>query len=255
MFVPSYYISKSGVPILSKESIDYIAERFLEDFCPEALKEPREIDIESFAFNYLKLEQDFQYLSHCGIYLGMMVFKDTDKLAVYNPDKNRAEYIEAREGTIIIDNSLLEESQECRYRFTVGHEAGHWIFHRLFFQRDMKQASSFLRPAQAVVQCRAASLEGKMKHFDQWNDSDRMEWQANYMSSALFMPKSIVVDSYNRCYFREDMERENDCDAPYYREMYTNSMAGFFNVSRQAAEIRLKSLGLMKGYPISQPKF
>jgi Zn-dependent peptidase ImmA (M78 family) len=142
MFDPSYYISKSGVPILNKDYIDYIAERFLEDFCSEALRKPQAIDIDSFAMNYLKLKQDFQYLSHCGLYLGMMVFNDTKKVAVYNPDKNRAEYIEAREGTFIIDNSLLEKNQECRYRFTVGHEASHWIFHRLFFQRNTNLISS-----------------------------------------------------------------------------------------------------------------
>ena len=38
-----------------------------------------------------------------GVYLGMTVFNDTDKVPVYDPIQNRAEYISARANTIIID--------------------------------------------------------------------------------------------------------------------------------------------------------
>ena len=47
---------------------------------PEALKSPQEIDIDLLAQDYLGMDQDFQYLSHCGVYLGMTVFNDTDKV-------------------------------------------------------------------------------------------------------------------------------------------------------------------------------
>lgn len=88
----------------------------------EALRTPQEIDIDLFVQDYLGMEQDFQYLSHCGLYLGMTVFNETDKIPVYNPAKYCAEYISAKANTVIIDNSLLEENQEHRYRFTMGHE-------------------------------------------------------------------------------------------------------------------------------------
>lgn len=54
-----------------------------------ALSEPQEIDIDDFAFNYLGLSQDFQYLSHNGMYLGMMVFKDTKRFPYTCPIKTR----------------------------------------------------------------------------------------------------------------------------------------------------------------------
>lgn len=88
----------------------------------EALRTPQEIDIDLFVQDYLGMEQDFQYLSHCGLYLGMTVFNETDKIPVYNPAKYCAEYISTKAKTVIIDNSLLEENQEHRYRFTMGHE-------------------------------------------------------------------------------------------------------------------------------------
>ena len=36
--------------------------------------------------------------------------KIIDKIVVYDPEKNRVQYIDAKEGTIIIDNSLFPKS-------------------------------------------------------------------------------------------------------------------------------------------------
>jgi len=119
---------KDGTPILSARDIDVDAERLIFDFDETLLQEPFEIPIETFVECYQELTIDYHFLSHCGVYLGMMIFNDTDKLAIYNPIKKEAEYIHANAGTIILDNSLLEPGQEHRYRFTVAHEGpGHGI--------------------------------------------------------------------------------------------------------------------------------
>lgn len=110
--------------------------RFL---CRNHWKSPQEIDIDLLAQDYLGMEQDFQYLSHCGVYLGMTVFNDTDKVPVYDPSTNRAEYISAKAHTVIIDRTLLENNQEHRYRFTMGHEAGHEFLHKEYFAYDPDQ--------------------------------------------------------------------------------------------------------------------
>jgi len=109
MYRPDIKRKKSGAPILSRKEIDIIGENLVDEFMPEALKTPQEIDIDLFVQDYLGMEQDFQYLSHCGIYLGMTVFNDTDKIPVYNPVDHCAEYISARAHTVIIDNTLLEK--------------------------------------------------------------------------------------------------------------------------------------------------
>ena len=67
------------------------------------------------------------------------MFNDTDKVPVYDPIQNRAEYISARANTIIIDRTLLEENQEHRYRFTMGHEASHAFLHTPYFTYDPNQ--------------------------------------------------------------------------------------------------------------------
>ena len=79
MYRPVITRKRSGVPVLSRKEIDGIGENLVGDFMPDALITPQEIDIDSFAQNYLGMDQDFQYLSHCGVYLGMTVFNDTQK--------------------------------------------------------------------------------------------------------------------------------------------------------------------------------
>ena len=92
--------------MLSRKEIDVIGQNIVGDFMPEALKSPQEIDIDLLAQDYLGMDQDFQYLSHCGVYLGMTVFNDTDKVPVYDPQNNCAEYISAKAHTVIIDKTL-----------------------------------------------------------------------------------------------------------------------------------------------------
>ena len=92
--------------MLSRKEIDVIGQNIVGDFMPEALKSPQEIDIDLLAQDYLGMDQDFQYLSHCGVYLGMTVFNDTDKVPVYDPQNNCADYISAKAHTVIIDKTI-----------------------------------------------------------------------------------------------------------------------------------------------------
>lgn len=225
------------MPILSKPEIDAIAENFISDFNPEAMEKPMEIDIDSFALNYLSLKQDFQYLSHNGIYLGMTVFNDTNKVPVYVPETNTAEYVSAKARTVI-DNNLLEEDQEYRYRYTMDHEGGHDILHRPYFSYDPNQISFFdADVAEPLIQCRAIPLNGKVKPVSQWNDKDSMEWQANYLSSALLMPKAMVFKLINSLSYQQDILRSYT---------YVHGVSNTFNVSWQAAVNRLRCLGIIK---------
>ena len=103
MYRPEIKRKRSGAPVLSRKEIDVIGQNIVGDFMPEALKSPQEIDIDLLAQDYLGMDQDFQYLSHCGVYLGMTVFNDTDKVPVYDPQNNCADYISAKAHTVIID--------------------------------------------------------------------------------------------------------------------------------------------------------
>lgn len=235
---------RSGVPVLSRKDLDSIAERIMADYNPDALRNPQPIDVDDFAQNYLKMEQDFQYLSHCGVYLGMTVFNDTNKVIVFNPEKNEAEYISARAGTIIIDNSLLEKNQEHRYRFTMGHEAaGHGVLHTAYFAYDPHQCSLYETANEPLIQCRTDMTKiGGCRNGAPWGDKEWMEWQANVMSSCFMMPrpavKAVVADSHKR----HSSLSENKI-ALAYTDIHAVSET--FNMSIEAALYRLKDLQLI----------
>lgn len=227
--------------MLSRKEIDIIGERIIGDFMPEALKSPQEIDIDLLAQDYLGMEQDFQYLSHCGVYLGMTVFNDTDKVPVYDPMNNCADYISAKAHTIIIDKSLLEENQEHRYRFTMGHETGHEFLHKEYFAYDPAQMTLFDYMGQTpppMVQCRVDTKKLDAKTSKTWGDREWMEWQANAMSSAILMPASMVkmvADNY----------KQPDLPKGIYYYALAEQVASVFNVSFEAAGYRLKQLGFI----------
>ncbi len=236
MYRPVITRKKSGAPVLSRKEIDVIGENLVGDFMPDALKAPQEIDIDSFAQNYLGMDQDFQYLSHCGVYLGMTVFNDTDKVPVYDPHHGRAEYISAKAHTVIIDKTLLAENQEHRYRFTMGHEAGHEYLHREYFSYDPNQLTifDFMEGPPPLVQCRIDTKKMEAKSPDIWTDREWMEWQANALSSAILMPVSMV---------KQVVENVKNTKPVFRNYAAAAKVSNVFNVSFEAASYRLKQLG------------
>ncbi|MCD7724952.1 MAG: ImmA/IrrE family metallo-endopeptidase [Clostridiales bacterium] len=230
--------TRVGVPILKKDEINDIGDMVVRDFCPEVLKEPQAVDIDLLVQDYLKMEQDFQYLSHCGVYLGMTVFNDTNKVPVYNPVTDEAEYISAKAHTVIIDNSLLESNQEHRYRFTMGHEAGHEVFHIPYFHIDPNQMTiwDFIEEdSPAMVQCRVDGKKSPGKNPKLWSDAERMEWQANAFSAAVLMPKT-AVDILMRRVIGSNKK------SPYLFYVEMAEVSEVFNVSQEAAYYRLQDL-------------
>jgi len=238
----------SGVPIVSKKDLDHLGEEIIGDFCAEAVIEPMAIDIERFIQSYLGLEQDFQHLSSNGVYLGMTVFNDTNKVPVYDPETGRAEYISAKAGTVLIDHRLLEENQGNRYRFTLAHESSHTILHASSFTYNPDQTCLFEVEDIPMIRCRMAELAyGPRKPVSQWTAKDRVEWQANRLSSAILMPKKMVdklVSDRNR-----EPPHSEEGTSPartLCQSLETVSLVSeTFKVSKEAAIYRLQDLNLI----------
>ena len=237
MYTPSFKVKSNGVPILSKQEIDGIGEQYVKAFCPEVLSHPAPVDIESFVENYLGITPDYQYLSNNGIYLGMTVFNDTNMVPIFDPGTGRAEYISAKARTIIIDNRLLEENRQHRYRFTLGHEAGHDIFHSGFFGYNPDQLPLFDMGTAPMIQCRTDCGNSSKKMPKFWDDHDWMEWHANRLSSAVLMPRLAV----ERLVEGVRSERRDSIR----RATMVFAVAETFDVSFEAAMYRLKDLGFI----------
>lgn len=232
-----YKKDRSNVPILSKCEIDTIAEKYVMDFMPEIIEQPQEFNVEGFIECYLNLNIDYQYLSNDGRYLGMTVFNDTDSVIIYRPEDNCADYLHADSGTIIIDNSLLNKKQEHRYRFTLGHESGHWIFHREHYGYNRNQIVLF-ETNDAFIQCRETNKNYLNCIKKNWDDSRWMEWQADKFSAGVLMPMTSVQNLLKL--------NEHNVVYPTDEDYAVRLLSEVFNVSKQASYFRLCDLGYIQ---------
>lgn len=93
----------------------------------------------------------------------------------------------------------------ARDRFTIAHEIGHYILHYLYPRTQGKTIDKMY-----------ATRYG----------SEREEWEANWFAASFLMPRDAFIEQMKAC------GQDLDC------------VAGHFGVSRKAAEVRVKSLGL-----------
>jgi Zn-dependent peptidase ImmA (M78 family) len=82
-------------------------------------------------------------------------------------------------------------------------------------------------------------------------DEDWMEWQANFMSACLLMPKkTFVMAAYKIFKGAGIKEKYIEIGKNRYLDKFSNyipvEMSNIFNVSIQAASIRLRELKLIR---------
>jgi Zn-dependent peptidase ImmA (M78 family) len=237
------------VPYITDETIERDAEALLGQFAHARGVEIRPpIPIEDIVEKHLKLHVEFDDLHrlleipHGG--LGT------------EPDIFGAIWLET--GEIIIDESLDPEVRpaiEGRYRFTLGHEGGHWRLHRPLVANGC-QGSLFGDTQQPTVVCRSSQSK------------ERVEVQADLFASCLLMPRKLVSQAW-RDQFGNDHSRmlrqkdrivvPSDVDedtAAVVRsfnqirddevlEHFARPFAVAFMVSPIAMRIRLERLGLL----------
>ena len=229
--------TKNSVPVLSRNEIDRLGEEIIQMVCPKLLTQPAAFDIEHFTEIEMNLAIDYVFLSHCQCYLGMMAFDDIVH-PIWNPETKRAEYLKISAGTVLIDNSLLAENQEHRFRFTLAHEvAGHAFLHRPYYHQDRDQLS-FFDDVISVSPCRKP---GSYINIHGSDDISWMEWQADCMAAAVLMPRSASVillnEARNQFGYQRSFSSYN-----LFSDHYAHLLSDTFNVSMEAARIRAEQI-------------
>ena len=163
------------------------------------------------------------------------MFNDTDKVIIYSPEDNMADYIHADHGTVIIDPHLLADHQEHRYRFTLGHEGGHWIFDRDYYGYDPNQLTLFASN-ESYIQCRDINANYLFSNPKHRNKSQWMEWQADKFAAAILMPETSVNHLLGQ-------SKPLFSPSDVYRAV--KEITQVFNVSEQAAYLRLCDLQII----------
>jgi len=129
-----------------------------------------------------------------------------------------------------------------RWRATVAHEAAHILLHRVLAEPDPSQTSLLELPAPDLPSQRLFRCLKREVTFG--GGSDWREVQANRCMAALLMPRSLFLQAVAWAkaevgLFPEEALRAEGLDGVVRR------LARRFQVSRQAAGIRLEELGLV----------
>lgn len=165
------------------------------------------------------------------------------------------------EGRIAVDQSLDPERNPRklgRFRFTLGHETGHWRLHRAHYLKNKAQQALFDKQSDKPAYiCRTTQRK------------QPVEWQADVFSANLLMPRTMIVASWEAQHgsldpivlteLRRDEERilaemlERKHVSPTDQADVDNTLlewaslfqAEQFQVSGEAMRIRLERLGLL----------
>lgn len=234
----------SQVPYILYDVLDDYAEKVIADAFPQGLSQPVPIDVDAFLEFYLGLHVEYKKLSYGNKVLGLTAF-NAGFVQIFDEDTNQPRPLFVQAGTVIADTSLLYKRNEARLRFTLMHEASHWLLH----QRAFSAENAFFTNEQFGNQSLAAK-EGRIDYSRQQserNDSERMERQADFLASALLMPRPALRTAY-RAYFNHygqrpvQIVRGQDCWHDCHAVQLPQYMAKQFGVSKRAALIRLEKL-------------
>ena len=239
-------LSGELVPLISRDQFEYEAEKFLTRYCPETLDKPIRVPIEKVASDMkLQVIEDIP-LSDDLAYFGTVIFDNGNVL-----DKHRKITIRnAKRGTIYLDPRVSYERSVGTKRTTLAHECFHWYRHQPYHVlMKMIGANDNLGMA---IQCQIAANNTDS---DKWKAVDWMEWQAKGVAPRILMPEKTtrmkvdeLLSEYGGSEKASIIDYENVID----------ELAELFDVSRQAAKVRLIELGYSKAegvYPFVDGKY
>ena len=104
-------------------------------------------------------------------------------------------------------------------------------------------AAKIVDSSKTAYRCPMVFKDEKLKA--EWTDEDWMEWQANNVAPRILMPIETVEQVF---LLMQAESLKNPFVAKGLRpqsEWIIEQTAGFYKVSKQASEIRLKELGLL----------
>jgi len=244
-----------AVPFLSEKDIELAALKLLAEFGDlrngGKIKPP--VAVEKILEKHLKLTLDFDDLHER---LGLP--RDGDEPEVLGA-------LWAETGEVFIDQSLDPDEhpeRECRYRFTLAHEIGHWCLHKDYLPSPAGQERDLFGYSRSPT---------VISHSSQ--SQARIELQADRFASSLLMPEPWVRIVWRELFSRSNAlvfsvcqdsdwkppmswqslgslaapipDRFNPRKVEYFFYRASKPMAKEFGVSIQAMQIRLEQLGLL----------
>ena len=236
---------KENLFYLSKMDIEAETQNLLMQYCPDCLERPTAIPIENLIED-LEITIEPQNLSEDHSVYGAFIF-NKGLVKIFDGSGN---YLEKHydDKTILIDKKIYNIYGGITF-FTLGHELGHYYLQYSLKHVDKNQMTIF----------NYMNEDEKAKYFldtskilneslDSKNEPYKfsfMEWQANYFSSSILIPKKTLDlklkeenKGFRKLQFYSTLKNVSENE---YEEIIKN-LSDTFNVSKLAMTNRLKTL-------------
>lgn len=218
------YDSRDLIPYIPPSEYDNVATAFLDQYYPEALKNPKPVPIEDIARRGLGLDVQYVCLSEELDIYGMTIFTD-GLIEIYEPDEGLYDTKQFKAKTMLIDPEAVKKTNTGCRNNTIAHECVHWYKHRLYHKR---QTLSLPRYAK-YCKCRIDQLP------EATDDENIMEAQAIGIAPRILMPKDTFIEAAE--YLGVAYGRDN--------RSAIETLADFFEVSKQSVQIRLEECSVL----------
>ena len=196
------------------------------------------VDIEDFIKTFLKLHIEYaDFAEEDDSKVGFLANGDTPILI-------------SREGkvipfvfpnnTIVLDNSLNVKSQTGKRRFTMAHEAAHFILERVRLTSNQARFHS--------------EFQGEREYsIDELGDIFAAEeWQADVMAAALLMPKFIMANAYRHFTNCKPIKVYGDNLFAEDEKALIHKMAEALGVSFTALVIRMRKFNMLEYHNLAE---
>lgn len=219
---------------LSSESIDNFGEGLVKSFMSNQQQKGFAVDIEGFVTQYLKLP--IEYHSFAESDMSKLAFISDGITPLKISENGKVRSMTFPKGTIIIENCLREKSEIGRRRFSISHEAAHFLFDRSIavasYHREFDSQQSY-------------TLEDFKKIFN-INES-----LVDRLAAAILMPE-FMVREYFQSKNRDSIAIYDDNFIRPEDNIFLQCMALDMGVSLTALKIRIRQLGLYINKPIGE---
>lgn len=209
--------------------LEELAEGLVRDFLQGG--EAKYVDIEKFITEYLGLTIKYEALAEED--QGIIGFMGDGKTAIRVYQRGVPVLKVYPVGTIVIEQYLLRVGESGRRRFTLAHEAGHFLLSRMN------------RPKKAE-NCQEQALNHNFSSKEPMQKFDMTEANADQLASCLLMPKVLVNQALEVWNDGKPLLVYGETVIPYDTRMKLRGMAYRLGVSQSALFLRLRKLGLIE---------
>lgn len=224
----------------TKSEIDELGESLILDYFRKQHLSAQCVDIEGFLLDYLRLR--LQYISFGE--------KDKNKMGFLSNGIHPLKVCQASKvveqvfpkNTVLIEEYLLREKESGKKRFTIAHEAAHYLL-QLLDNDGRQEAPCFHNEFCAESVYTQSELLALFSI---------VEWQADRLAAALLMPRFLVENALRKCNKGKPVCVYGDSVMSQKEKNHIHAMANTLGVSYSALFIRLRELDMLEYRPIDE---